>query len=226
MKRFPNDANLTSPDHWISMTQKLLVILCLAVSALSRLSAQSVTIEPATASVYSEDRPAFMFFKKIVISPRSSGSYDIEITLQDALPNTFPKGRGASFSICFDFAEIAPEQPLAESRIPNFREDLCIDLRRSIGESKFETWPASVDYRKRNWEVKVTNLIARKDTISFSLRSPLFALRPACLVLFRSNYWKATSPTQSFGALIDETKPVSPDALSSDPLSPSTSAGG
>ncbi|HRJ72697.1 MAG TPA: hypothetical protein PLS03_10755 [Terrimicrobiaceae bacterium] len=202
------------------MTSKFLVILCVLVPAMARLSAQSVTIEPSRTSAYSEDRPAFMFFKKIVISPRSSGSYDVEITLQDALPNTFPNGRGASFSMEFDFAEIAPEKSLSENRIPNFHADLDISLNRGIGKTRFEAWPASVDYRKRNWEVKVTNLIARKDTISFSLRSPLFALHPPSLVLFRSNYWRSTSPTQSFGALIDETTPVSPDPSSSDSLIP------
>ncbi len=193
------------------MTIKLLFIFAAVLTTISGLQAQSVIIEPPAPPSYSEDRPACMFFKKIVISPRSSGSYDIDITLQDALPNTFPKGRGASFSMCFDFAEVNPEKSLPDSRIPNFHADLDISLRRPIGESKFEAYPTTVEYRKRAWDVKVTNLIARKDAISFSIRSPLFALHPPSQVIFRSNYWRATSPTQSFGALTHETTPVSPD---------------
>lgn len=194
------------------MPRNLLVALGLILTAFSHLLAQEVVIEPPAPSSYSEERPAFMHFKKIVISPRNSGSYDVEITLQAELPNSLPKGRGASFYMSFDFEEMDPDKSLPTSRIPFFHEDLSVSFNRNIGDSKFNFSAYPIEMRKRSWEFKIVNFTARKDTISFSLRSPLFALHPASKVVFRSNYMKAISPTQGYGPLIQETAPVSPDS--------------
>ncbi len=193
------------------MPLKPLLLLGLVLTALSRLPAQSVLIEPPAPASYSENRPAFMCFKKIEISPRSSGSYDVEITLQGDLPSKFPKDRGAHFNMSFDFAEISPEKSLPTNWIPNFNVDLNISIIRGVNDSKFQTWPTTIEYRNRTWDIKVANLVARKDTISFSLRSTLFALRPPSQVVFRSNYMRATSPTQASGGVAHATDPVSPD---------------
>jgi len=193
------------------MFSKSLRYLILFLSVFSSLRAQSVTIDPPAPPAYSEERPPYVFFKNIEISPRDSGSYDVKITLQDALPSTFPKGRGVHFTMSFDFAEIHPEKSLPENHIPNFHADLNISFDRGIGETKFRTYAAPLEYRKREWKFQIANFMARKDTISFSVRSPFFALHLPSRVVFRSNFMKATSPTQSSGSVSHETLPISPD---------------
>jgi hypothetical protein len=201
------------------MLRKRLLVLGFVLSALSPLPAQDVVIEPPAPSSWSEESPAFMHFKKIVISPRDSGSFDFDITLHGELPVTFPKGRGASFTLSFDFAEIDPYKSVETNRIPFFNDDLSISINRYVGESKFQAYPRVLEYRKRNWDIKVSNLSARKDKITFGLRSPLFALHPPSVVVFRSNYWKATSPTQASGMMVQETTPVSPEPPAAAPVS-------
>lgn len=192
---------------------RLLLALVLTLAAFSRLSAEdpsapSIIIEPPAPVSYTEDRPAYAFFKKIEISPRSSGSYDVTITLQADLPTTFPKDHGLYVSMNFDFAEISPEKSLNTNHIPYFNDDLAVSLNRNIGSPKFDSYASTVEYHGRKWDFKVSNLIVRKDTISFTLRSPLFALHPASKVVFRTNPMKAQSPTQSSGIIGHETTPA------------------
>lgn len=202
------------------MSPKPLLTLGLILTVCSRLPAQDVVIEPPAPLPYSEERPAFMCFKKIVISPRDSGSYDVEITLQEPLPRSLPEGRGAYYTMNFDFAELHPEKSAPTDGTPNFYSDLIISFTRGSGNSKFDYYDSTLHFRKRDWEFKIFNFKARKDTISFSLRSPLFALHPASRVVFRSNYMKAISPTQGSGMLTHETEPVSPDFSTTNPTAP------
>ena len=196
------------------MTHKpLLLALVLTLAAFSRLSAEdpgtpSIVIEPPAPASYTEDRPAYAFFKKIEVSPRSSGSYDVTITLQADIPTTFPKDRGLYVSMTIDFAEISPEKSLNTNHIPHFNEDLVVSLNRNVGSPKFDPYAGTVEYHGRKWDFKVSSLIVRKDTITFTLRSPLFALHPPSKVVFRTNPMKAQSPTQSSGIIGHETTPV------------------
>ncbi|CAN5797217.1 hypothetical protein BH09VER1_BH09VER1_19680 [soil metagenome] len=193
----------------------LFLALVLTVATFSRLSAeglgpQSVIIEPPAPSSYTDDRPAYAYFKKIEIAPRGSG-YDVTFTMQGDIPSTFPKDRGLDINMGFDFAEIDPYKSVPTSRIPNFHEDLMVSFYRYVYSAKFEPYVGTVEYHKRKWDFKITNFIVRKDTISFSLRSPLFNLHPASLVVFRTNPMKATSPNSSSGSIGQETTPISPD---------------
>lgn len=199
-----------------TMTPKPLFALALLLAAFTSLHAQSepqsVIIEPPAPSSYTEDLPAYAFFKKIEIAPRGSG-FDVTITLQGDLPTVFPKDRGLDINMGFDFAEIDPYKSEEKTNhIPGFHDDLYVSLSRNVGWTKFESYVGSVTYHGRKWDFKVTNLIARKDTISFGLRSPLFNLHPAAKVVFRSNPMKATSPNSSSGSIAQETTPISPEA--------------
>ncbi len=169
-------------------------LLCLALLATASLSyaqeAKSITIDvPPPSSGYSEEHPAYLYFKQIVISRKAKSMYEFHLTLQGDLPPRYDKESGVRFKTYFDFQGIKSEKP--EKKVGNtFADDMLISVYHNGGGLKYEVWTSLQAMGSRVYELDVTGLKVTKDQISFTARCPIFNEDIPTKVLFSSGFLK------------------------------------
>lgn len=182
----------------------LALALCLA--ALPAFS-QSVTIEPPASSSYSASRPAYLFFKKIVITRQSKNTYDFDITLQGPMPKDSTAELGVRYKIYFDFDGIQVNNPEV-TKTPGFSDDMIVDLFRNPNDPTFKPWLSSLEVRHKVYEVKILQMSLANDTVFISAQSPIFARDIKTNVVFSSGLLVKKPGTRLVDNGGQSTKPV------------------
>jgi len=147
--------------------------------------AQSITIEPSAPASYSASKPAYLYFKKIVVTRQSKTTYDFDITLQGPMPKDSTTELGLRYKIYFDFDGVQVNNPEV-TKIPGFSDDMIINFFRNPGDPTFKPWLSSLEIRHKVFEVKILQLSIQNDSIFISAQSPLFARDMKTNVVFSS----------------------------------------
>ncbi len=164
---------------------RALVFLALLATAFFARAGESVTIEPRAPSSYSATRPAYLFFKKIVITRQSKTTYDFDITLQGPMPKDSTAELGLRYKIYFDFDGVQVSNPEV-TKTPGFSDDMIVNVFRNPGDPSFRPWLSSLEIRRKVFEVKILQLSLQNDSIFISAQSPLFARDIKTNVVFSS----------------------------------------
>lgn len=153
--------------------KRALVFLALLATAFSSRAGESVTIEPPAPASYSAAKPAYLYFKKIVITRQSKTTYSFDITLQGDLPHEFPQGQGADYFIYFDFDNVTVEHPEV-TNIPGFSDDMSIKLCQRPGDPQFTALATTLEIRHKVYAMKVGTMGLNGNNIFFTAECPYF----------------------------------------------------
>lgn len=132
---------------------------------------QSVTLEDSSTPQFSEEKPDYLHFKKVVVTREGKNKYNFDITLKGKIKsNTKDK---IYYYVGFDIDDDAATGTTA-AHSPKFGQDIWIFITKPVGTNRFEENSSSVMFRGKVQELKLSGLKMNDDKINFDLRSELF----------------------------------------------------
>ena len=123
---------------------------------------------------YTEDKPAYAYFKEITVTRKSTRDLDFDITLQGPIAKNLPKDYGINYYVYFDLEDHFTH---SSKRQEGFQNDNWVQIYiepNSPTSKNLKIYVTDLVFRSKKWTFDVTQLHALNDKISFSIKSNLF----------------------------------------------------
>jgi hypothetical protein len=134
---------------------------------------------PAPAGAFSEEKPAFLYFKDITVIRKEKLELRFDVTLRGKIPANLDTKVVYYFGFDIDADPATGSSALGSS---NFGQDIGVWFVKEQKSSRFEEMVGSLLYHGKNQTLKVTQAKVKGDKIEFDVRSELFGFFPTLKV--------------------------------------------
>ena len=122
---------------------------------------------------FSDEKPAYMWFKDLSITKTSKLSYDVEMTLFGEVPSNMEDK--LYYYLGFDI-DNNKSTGGASVTAPNFGNDISIWIVKDAKTNRFEGKSGELKYRGVVQDITLSTVKVAGDKVTFKMRSPLFGM--------------------------------------------------